>query len=201
MKTPSFFAAVPPIVVIDPLAQTLGASEDGIVEYRYIDAVKLAGHSCPTVACAWLMTRRALEQLYPGEVARRGELRVELRANLDEGVTGVIASIAGLITGAAGDGGFKGLAGRFARRDLLRFGAPLAGEIRFTRIDSGASVTLSHDMRAVPQPPDLRQRMQHAFGDDASDDARKAFAATWQDWVKSILIGHADDPALITASA
>ena len=79
MQTPSFFDAVRPIVVVDPLAEALGAAEGGLIEYRYVDAVKLAGHSCPTVAGAWLMTRAALARLYPGETPRRGEMRVELR--------------------------------------------------------------------------------------------------------------------------
>lgn len=201
MKTPAFFDAVPPIVVVDPLAEALGAAEEGIVEYRYADAVKLAGHSCPTVACAWLMTRRALQELYPDTLPCRGDVRVELRAPSEEGVTGVIAAVAGLVTGAANEGGFKGLAGRFERRGLLRFGAPLAGEIRFTRLDSGSSVTLSHDLRAVAQPPGLKGRLREAFAPDASDDTRKAFAAAWQGWVKTILIGHADDPKLIAAAA
>jgi len=200
MKTPAFFDAVPPIIVVDPLAEALGAAEDGIIEYRYADAVKLAGHSCPTVACAWLMTRRALQGLYPETLPRRGHVRVELRATSEEGVTGVIASIAGLVTGAANEGGFKGLAGRFERRDLLRFGVPLAGEIRFTRLDTGSSVALSHDLRVVAQPPGLEERFREAFAQDAPDDARKAFAAAWQDWVKTILIGHADDPTLIAAA-
>jgi hypothetical protein len=201
MKTPAFFEAVPPIVVIDPLAEALGAAEDGIVEYRYADAVKLAGHSCPTVACAWLMTRRALQRLYPESLPRRGEVRVELAASSEEGVTGVIASIAGLVTGAANESGFKGLAGRFGRRDLLRFGVPVAGEIRFTRLDNAASITLSHDLRFVARPPGLEERFRQAFAQHASDDARKAFAAVWQDWVKAILVGHADDPRLIAAAA
>ena len=201
MKTPAFFDAVPPIVVVDPLAEALGAAEDGIVEYRYADAVKLAGHSCPTVACAWLMTRRALEQLYPETLPGRGDVRVELRASSAEGTTGVIASIAGLVTGAASEGGFKGLAGRFGRKGLLRFGVPLASEIRFTRLDAGTQVVLSHDLRGVSQPPGLKERLREAFAPDASDHARKAFAAAWQDWVKAILIGHADDPALIATAA
>ena len=192
---------MPPIVVVDPLAEALGAAEDGIVEYRYADAVKLAGHSCPTVACAWLMTRRALQGLYPETLPRRGDVRVELRATSEEGVTGVIASIAGLVTGAANEAGFKGLAGRFGRRDLLRFGVPLSGEIRFTRLDTGNSVALSHDLRAVAQPPGLKKRFREAFAPDASDDSRKAFAAVWQHWVKTIIIGHADDPTLIATAA
>ena len=44
---PGFFAACWPSVA-DPLAALLGAAEDGRLEYHYADAVRLAGHSCPT---------------------------------------------------------------------------------------------------------------------------------------------------------
>ena len=63
MKTPAFFDDVAPIAVTDPLAALLGAADGGRIEYHYLDAVKLAGHSCPTVAGAWLMTRTALARL------------------------------------------------------------------------------------------------------------------------------------------
>lgn len=199
MRMPEFFDAAPSITVVDPLAETLGAADGGVIKYRYVDAVKLAGHSCPTVALAWLMTRAALARLYPDALPRRGELRVELRQPQDEGVAGVIASVAQLVTGAAGDGGFKGLAGRFSRQGLLRFGVAMPGEIRFARLDSGASVTLAHHVQAVPRPADLMQRMQRALETDAGEDARQAFAQAWQGWVRTILIEHADDPVLIVS--
>jgi hypothetical protein len=198
MQTPSFFDAVPAIVVADPLAEMLGAAEGGVIEYRYLDAVKLAGHSCPTVAGAWLMTRAALARLYPGRTPQRGEVRVDLRERQDEGVAGVVAAVASLVTGAAGSGGFKGLAGRHARRDLLRFGVPMRGQLRFTRLDSGAAVEVSHHPDAVPRPPQLKAAMQAALAPQAAPAEREAFAQAWQDWVRAILIEHADDPALIT---
>lgn len=197
MHTPAFFDAAPTITVVDPLAEALGAAEGGVIEYRYVDAVKLAGHSCPTVAGAWLMTRAALAQLYRDQLPRRGEVRVEMRQQQDEGVAGVIASIAQLVTGAAGEGGFKGLAGRYARQGLLRFGVAMTGEIRFTRLDTGASIALAHRMQAAPRPQDLTEKMQQAFGPWADDAARQAFAQTWQDWVRTIVVEHADDPELI----
>jgi hypothetical protein len=197
METPAFFDAVPAIVVTDPLAEMLGATEGGLIEYRYVDAVKLAGHSCPTVAGAWLMTRAALVRLFPGETPRRGEIRVELRQGVDEGVAGVIASVAGLVTGAAGDGGFKGLAGRFGRQGLLRFGVPMRGEIRFARLDDGRSVELSHRPQVVPRPAGLSELMRDALSPQASAAARYAFADAWQGWVRVILTEHADDPAVI----
>ncbi len=201
MKTPAFFDAVPAIIVVDPLAETLGAADGGLIEYRYVDAVKLAGHSCPTVAGAWLMTRAALSRLYPVELPRRGEIRVELRQAQDEGVAGVIASVAALITGAANEGGFAGLAGRFIRRGLLRFGVPMQGEIRFTRLDNGQSVELSHRPQAVPRPAGLSELLRDASDPQASAAARRAFADAWQGWVRTIVIDHADDPALIAIVA
>ena len=198
MQTPAFFDQAPSIVMYDALAQTLGATQDGLIEYRYLDAVKLAGHSCPTVAGAWLMTRAALARLYPGQTPHRGEVRVALREPQDAGVTGVIASVAGLVTGAAGSGGFKGLAGRHARRDLLAYGEPMRGEMRFTRLDNGQSVEVSHHPEAAPRPPELRMQMQAALAPQADSAQRQAFAQTWQGWVRAILIDHADDPELIT---
>lgn len=199
MKLPVFFDEVPRIRVLDPLADLLGAAEGGILEYSYLDAVKLAGHSCPTVAGAYLMTRTALARLYPEGLPRRGELQVELRQAIDEGVAGVIASVAGLITGAANEGGFKGLAGRFARSGLLRFGVPMTGEIRFTRLDNGQAVELSHRPQAVPRPAALAALMQQALMPGAEAAAHKIFADAWQGWVRTLLVEHADDPALITA--
>lgn len=198
MQTPAFFDQAPTITLYDALAHTLGAAQGGIIEYRYLDAVKLAGHSCPTVAGAWLMARAALARLYPGEMPHRGEVRVALRGPHDEGVVGVIASVAGLVTGAAGSGGFQGLAGRHARRDLLTYGVPMRGEMRFTRMDNGQSVEVSHHPTAAPRPPDLRVQMQAALSPGASSAQREAFAHTWQGWVRAMLIDHADDPALIT---
>jgi hypothetical protein len=201
MHTPAFFDAVPPIVVADALAKTLGAADDGLIEYRYVDAVKLAGHSCPTVAGAWLMTRAALARLYPGETPRRGEIRVELHQRADEGVAGVVASVASLVTGAANEGGFKGLAGRFARQGLLRFGVAMRGEIRFTRLDNGRAVELSHRPHVVPRPAGLSEQLRDALAPQASAAAQRAFADAWQGWVQVILTDHADDPALIETVA
>ena len=111
-----FFAQAPRIRVRDPLAAFLGAARDGVLEYGYADAVRLAGHSCPTVASAWLMARAALHALYGAALPERGSVRVELRDQAEEGVTGVIANVFALVTGATVNTGFKGIGGRFDRR-------------------------------------------------------------------------------------
>ena len=49
-----FLYDVKPIKFKEPLAETLGAfKEDGPdLEYTFIEAVKMAGHACPTVTGA-----------------------------------------------------------------------------------------------------------------------------------------------------
>jgi hypothetical protein len=168
MSFPEFFAAVPRLTLHDPLAGFLGAADKGLIEYGYADAVKLAGHSCPTVAGAYLMTLKALARLYPDGLPERGGIRVELRAAQADGTAGVTAAVAGLLTGAAGEGGFKGLGGRFSRRDLLRFAAGIDGELRFTRIDSAADVTATYHPEVVPAPPDLQELMPKLLAGAAS---------------------------------
>ena len=49
MIYPQFFNKIPTIKLQDDLASFLGAFEDGIIEFSYLDIVKSAGHSCPTV--------------------------------------------------------------------------------------------------------------------------------------------------------
>lgn len=199
MSFPAFFTDIPPIVVRDRLAEFLGAAEGGIIEYRYVDAVKLAGHSCPTVAGAYLLARRALAALYPDELPARGGIRVEFRNTQESGVTGVMAAVIGLITGAAGASGFKGIAGHFSRRDLLRFDAPeLAGELAFTRIDRAQCVALTLHLEHVAPDPRTAPLMQQLLTGDRDPEAAKAFAALWQDRVRRILIDHIDDPQLVT---
>ena len=197
MSYPAFFDAVARITLYDPLAEFLGTAGSGRIEYGSLDAVKLAGHSCPTVAGAYLMTRQALGRLYPDSLPERGGIRVEFGTAQSDGVTGVIAAVTGLLTGAAGEGGFKGLAGRYSRRNLLAFAAGNAAEIRFSRLDTGARVAVAYHPEVVPAPPELQALMPKMLAGGASDVERAEFGRLWQMRVKRILIDHCDDPALI----
>lgn len=198
MSFPDFYSAVPSIRLRDPLAGLLGAADDGILEYTYLDAVKLAGHSCPTVASAYWLTRQALRLLYGNELPERGAVRVEFAAEMADGVTGVIANVASLLSGAAGPGGFKGLAGRFDRRQLLRFGADIPLEIRYTRNDGGGQVDAATDLRQVPADPETGRLLQLCLSGEANAEEMRNFGVLWQDRVRRILLDHADDPAVFT---
>ncbi|MEW9622831.1 hypothetical protein [Rhodanobacter geophilus] len=198
MGHPAFFDEAPRILVRDPLADLLGAADGGLLEYRYLDAVRLAGHSCPTVAGAWLAARTALRALYPDEPAERGGIAVQMPAPEDEGVTGVIAQVLTLVTGAAAGNGFHGIGGRHARQALLGYADAATGDaIRFSRRDNGATVAVALDLSRVPPAPQLRGLMAAALQPAATDAQRAAFARAWQDRVRRLLLEHADDPAML----
>jgi len=198
---PAFFDRVRTIVVYDPLAEFLGAAKAGIIEYNYLDAVKLAGHSCPTVAGAYLMTMKALQALYPGTTPERGAVRVRLRDDMEHGVTGVIANVVGLITGATQQNGFKGIGGRFDRRNLLFFDAGIDADIHFERIDSGAAVTAAYDAGLVPGSARLKALAGKIGAPGLTAAEQHEFGVEWQARVERILIEQADNPALVILAA
>lgn len=194
IQTPAFFDQVRSLVVYDPLAEFLGASADGRIEYHYGDAVKLAGHSCPTVAAAYWMTLKALAALYPDALPQRGAIRVDFRDNRLSGVTGVIANVVSMLTGATRDSGFKGIGGRFDRRKLLHFATEVSEEIRFTRTDTGDSVEVAARLQSVPFAPDTPELMRKCIEGKATPDEAARFRHQWQARVRSLLLEHGDDP-------
>ena len=200
MRFPEFFAAAPRITVRDPLARLLGAAEDGVLEYTYADTVKLAGHSCPTVASAYLMTRAALRALYPDTLPERGGIRVELRDERLAGVTGVVANVASFLTGATEDTGFKGIAGHHDRRSLLFFGVDIPGQIRFTPVDTGAAAIVSARLDRVPSDPRIVALMPRCVAGTATADEAALLQTLWQGRVRTLVVERADDPEVIVVN-
>ena len=188
MTYPAFFDEVEPIDTVDPLADILGAVENGRITYTYLDMVKFAGHSCPTVAGAWLMTKIGLAKIYGDDLPVRGNVKVEIREALDEGVAGVIGSCIGLVTGAANEGGFKGLGGRMARNNRLVFGVEMGAEVRLTRLDNAAHVEMSYNPSLVPGNPEMQPLMQKVMQGVATPEEKRKFGELWQERVKKILL-------------
>lgn len=199
MDFPDFFSAAPIITLRDPLAAFLGAPGDGSISYTFADAVKLAGHSCPTVAGAFLMVRRGLVHLYGDEVPERGGIEVYLRDARDQGTTGVTAAIATLLTGAAPETGFGGIGAdrRFARRGLLQFGAAIDSLLALRRRDTGRGVMLDLDISGIPSDAAMHSLFPKAVAGHANAGEQARFSALWQERVKRMLLEHADDPGLI----
>lgn len=199
-RFPSFFNQAPTITVRDALAEFLCAAENGILTYRYADAVRLCGHSCPTVAGAYLMVIKGLKALYGEELPQRGGIEAAMQGARDEGTVGVTASVVQLLTGAAPETGFGGVgpAGRFARRRLLSFGAgEINGTLALRRRDTGKTVAVSLNAALQPFAPEMRELMPKAVGGSASAEELKRFGQLWQARVKAFLTESADDPQFV----
>ncbi|HGO6992591.1 TPA: FmdE family protein [Neisseria meningitidis] len=199
-RLPEFFDRAPTLTVQDPLAAFLGAAQDGILTYRYADAVRLCGHSCPTVAGAYLMVIKGLKALYGEELPERGGIEAAMQGTRDEGTVGVTASVVQLLTGAAPETGFGGIRiqGRFARRNLLSFGAgEINGTLALRRRDTGKTVAVSLNAALKPFAPQMRDIMPKAVSGSASTDELKHFGQLWQARVKAFLTESADDPQFV----
>jgi formylmethanofuran dehydrogenase subunit E len=188
MRYPSFYDRVEPIRLYDPLSDFLGAFEKGEVEISYLDCVKLAGHSCPTVAGAYLMTKLGLQALYGENTPHRGMVHIAMRENKTEGVTGVIANVMAFIIGAADSGGFKGIQGRFGRDGLIAFDVEMQGDVRLTRLDTEESVEISYDASAVPPEPEMKLLMGKMLQEGATAQEEERFKTLWQKRVETILL-------------
>ncbi|PHM17474.1 MAG: hypothetical protein CJD30_06130 [Sulfuricurvum sp. PD_MW2] len=193
----SFYNEVSPITMYDPLAKVLGAAEEGIFTYTYADAVKLAGHSCPTVAGTYLMLKKALNLLYPDTHPIRGEIKIYFQGNLGEGVVGVMSNIATLITGATDNSGFHGLSGKYDRRRLVVYGSDMRGEMAIERMDTGAKIELSYNPKIVPSDSKMAEWLGMILSEKATLEIERSFQEAWQKRVKSILIDYAEHPGLI----
>ena len=188
MEYPKFYDGVEHIVLQDELSRFLGTSEEGIIDFSYLDIVKMAGHSCATVSGAYLMALKGLQSLYGTDLPQRGKIKVELRESLSNGNTGVVAQVLSNITGATADTGFVGIDASYNRRGLLFFGTEIESNLRFTRLDTSRSVEVSYMPGRVVNSGEI---MQSALGPDATEESKRSFPHRWQEMVKTIF-DHSD---------
>lgn len=188
---------VEPVRLSEPLAQTLGAfdGDAAVVEYSYVDVVKLAGHACPTTAAAFECCRAALARLYPDEMPVRGNIEVTVYGEPDDGVYGVIGQVFGLITGAAPETGFKGLATFYRRKDLLKYEAAKPDAtgmtFQFRRKDNGRTVRCRIDPDRLPErPPEEASRigglLKRVLWEAANKEDIEDFRDLWRRGVTAV---------------
>lgn len=193
---------VAPIRLREPLADILGALKNrgAVLDYGFIDVVKMAGHACPTVSAAYLCCQLALEKLYGGAVPVRGEIAVTVYGEPDEGVYGVMSQVFSFITGAAPATGFNGLGTRFKRKDLLKFKPekidPDAMCFEFRRLDTGQAVLARFYPGHIPFPEEKTQRlgqlMQPVIREAATEDERAQFQKLWMEKIEAMLLRRKD---------
>ena len=75
---------VPPVVMNDAFTTDLFDQRAYPIPYKYSEAVKLLGHSCGATSGGWVITKKALDMLYPGEIPERGNIRVYADGAEDE---------------------------------------------------------------------------------------------------------------------
>ena len=184
MEYKAFFDEIEQIKLQDELAKFLGVNSDGIIEISYIDIVKTAGHSCGTVAGAYLTAEMGLKALFGEKVPKRGEIKVELKRKPEEDNAGVVGCVLSNITGATTDYGFGGIpGGKFNRRNLLFYGADIESDVRLTRLDTGESVEVNYRPGKVVNP---MQILMSAIGENATEEDKASFPTRFQEMVKKI---------------
>ncbi len=186
MKYPDFFDTIETITMQDALSNFLGTFEDGIVEFSYLDVVKSAGHSCPTVAGAYLMAQMGLKALYLGEIPQRGEIFVSFSEDCAEGVAGVIANVFTQITGATEKFGFKGIGGNFVRHDLMKFNDIISSSVKLQRLDTGKSIEVVYNPSVINTNSLQSQLMEKILKKTATQDDKILFGKIWQEKVADI---------------
>lgn len=187
MTYPQFFEKIPTIKLQDELASFLGAFDSGIIEFSYLDIVKSAGHSCPTVLGAYLMTLEGLKALYKDEIPKRGEIIVEFKESQTTGVAGVIGNVITNITGATTTNGFKGIAGKYDRNYLMKFDKDISdASVRFVRADTQKKVDVTYDPNSIFPDRNMSVLMQKSIQGTATNEERIEFGRLWQKRVEDI---------------
>lgn len=187
MKYPLFFEAIEEIRLYDALSEALGTFENGIVSFTYLDVVKNAGHSCPTIAGAYLSVREGLKALYEGKMPERGNIAVFFRDAKEQGTTGVVANVFSLISGATDTWGFKGIGTHFSRTNRLFFQANIATPIQIERLDTHQSVGVTYDPSCIQGDLRLPPLMNKLAQESLSFEEKTLFQTLWQERVRKIL--------------
>lgn len=186
MKYPSFYDSVPNIFIYDPLSDFLGATKNGNIEITYFDVVKYAGHSCPTVAGAYLMTLLGLKYFVEkGIKVKRSEIIVTGKGPKSDGTNGVIANVAAYICGVNDESGFAGIGGKMTRRNKLFYVAELDCDLKFET--QGRIIKVSYNPSIYPPDQQMIPLLQKSIQGIASIEENEKFKTLWQERVEEIL--------------
>jgi hypothetical protein len=192
------FREIEPIRFKEPFAATLGIfkNEDAVLDYTFIDVVKMAGHACPTTAGAYLCCQEALKKLYPNEMPVRGDISITVKGEQDEGVFGVISQVFSFLTGAAPATGFRGLGHKFRRKDLLKFSPEKVESgalcFEFKRLENGKAILVEFYPNKIPFAEEKAKRLgellEKVIWEAAKEDERREFQDLWIEKVGDMIL-------------
>ena len=90
-----FYSEVPPIVIIEKEGVKVGSLNPGdVLQINLTDIAQYTGHICPSVAAGFLLTKMALDELFPNETPERGNIRIAAMAPND--LVNVAAYVVGI---------------------------------------------------------------------------------------------------------
>lgn len=196
MNTPTFYATSS-IKLYEPLYDLFGVNKNAHVEFTFEDAVKIAGHACPTVAGAFLLAYHGARKLYEGETPIRGSFQLLFKEDESVGVTGVISTIMGSILGASGIGGFKGLGGQFARNNRVLYNQSISSQVAILRTDTNAIVYLDYHPELIPLHQETSQLLSKILNDQATLSEKSTFQKLWNQRLEAILRVGLGDSGII----
>lgn len=149
------------IEIHEPFAEFLMADPE---EYRFavslLDVVRFAGHACPSMIGAFLISQRVVKELFPQtNICLRGHVSIEIPSSVTRGATGPISNVFSMIFGAWEKSGFGGLQGQFIRRDLIKYEVPdiPAGSYRFTNLMTNKRIDISYHPSRASMPTEGEQ--------------------------------------------
>lgn len=182
---------IAPIEIRDPVAEALAVLDPGDpFVVTYADAVKAAGHSCPTAAGAFRIAQTGLDALYPDEHPVRGDVEVFAGGPKEDATYGVMSRVISYITGASEVDGFGGLVGGHGgRKHTLTFGDFEATEptFAFRRTDTNDAVEVTYHIGDVPDAGAATRYLPRLVEENATDDEREAFRNAWHARVQAVL--------------
>lgn len=189
MKYPKYYDLVPKIVLYDSLSDFLGALDDGIISISYLDVVKYAGHSCPTVAGAYLMSYLAIQEFSGNKkLINRGDIKIYAKGPKDEGTNGVIANVAAYVCGINDESGFAGIGGKMSRKNKLFYDNTLRCDLKFEY--QGNVIEMSYNPSSIRPDKNMIPLLQKIIKGIASENETKTFKILWQNRVEKILLNR-----------
>lgn len=193
----SVYSKAGTIDVLDPKSVMVGSRQpgDALFELSLDDLEKYTGHVCAGVASGFLLTKQALEQLYPGdELPVRGEISMVASHYNDQ------TEVAAYVVRArerAGDEKEKNA----LIIDPSLAGAPKTLTLVFKRMDNGKMVKAVLDKSRILSEKEMKkvQALKKKVMDgSASEKEKRKFAGIVQDKVAIVITDTPD--GLITVS-
>lgn len=197
MNFPDYYNQIEKIKLYEPLSDILGSCQNGDIEFGFADIVRFSGHGCPTVGGAYLMARIGLKKLFKDEIPTRGTIEIQMNQPKENGVTGVIAAVVAFIIGASDEGGFKGLGGKFSRKNLIKFSQNFEGTIKLTRTDTKESIILEYHPEIVPSNQLSAILLEKILTNTSTAEEKQKFNFIWNERLKTIMINEFSNPNLI----